>query len=88
MDKRRKKKQKDQAEDEAFLENDQEDAEYEQGKSGESHMRIYASVQTQQLLCLIMQAMLLSVLLPDVHHIGVLITLAAIQCSSRQNLLW
>ena len=35
MDKRRKKKQKDQAEDEAFLNNEQDDGEYEQGKSGQ-----------------------------------------------------
>lgn len=35
MDKRRKKKQKDQAEDEAFLDNEQDDGEYEQGKSGQ-----------------------------------------------------
>lgn len=34
MDKRRKKKQKDQAEDEAFLDNAQDDAEYQQEASG------------------------------------------------------
>jgi len=34
VDKRRKKKQKEQAEDEAFLDNEQDDGEYEQGKSG------------------------------------------------------
>ncbi|DBA73696.1 TPA: hypothetical protein ACH3X2_009676 [Trebouxia sp. C0005] len=33
VDKRRKKKQKEQAEDEAFLDNEQDDGEYEQGKS-------------------------------------------------------
>lgn len=33
MDKRRKKKQKEQAEDEAFLDNEQDDGEYEQGNS-------------------------------------------------------
>ena len=35
VDKRRKKKQKEQAEDEAFLDNEQDDGEYEQGKSGQ-----------------------------------------------------
>ena len=34
VDKRRKKKQKEQAEDEAFLDNAQDDAEYQQGASG------------------------------------------------------
>lgn len=34
VDKRRKKKQKEQAEDEAFLDNAQDDAEYEQDRSG------------------------------------------------------
>ena len=34
VDKRRKKKQKEQAEDEVFLDNAQDDAEYEQGASG------------------------------------------------------
>ena len=34
VDKRRKKKQKEQAEDEAFLENAQVDAEYQKGASG------------------------------------------------------
>ena len=35
MDKRRKKKQKEQAEDEAFLDNGQDDAEYAEGASGD-----------------------------------------------------
>lgn len=34
VDKRRKKKQKEQAEDEAFLDNGQGDAEYQEGRSG------------------------------------------------------
>ena len=34
VDKRRKKKQKEQAEDEAFLDNAQDDAEYQEGASG------------------------------------------------------
>ena len=42
MDKRRKKKQKEQAEDEAFLDNEQDDGEYEQAKSGQPSVPAFA----------------------------------------------
>ncbi len=42
VDKRRKKKQKEQAEDEAFLDNEQDDGEYEQGKSGQPSAPAFA----------------------------------------------
>ena len=42
MDKRRKKKQKEQADDEAFLDNEQDDGDYEQGKSGQPSVPAYA----------------------------------------------
>jgi hypothetical protein len=46
VDKRRKKKQKEQAEDEAFLDNEQDDGEYEQGKSGQPSVCICLSAGT------------------------------------------
>ena len=48
VDKRRKKKQKEQAEDEAFLDNAQDDAEYQQGASG---MRWLAFLVHQHSIC-------------------------------------
>lgn len=47
VDKRRKKKQKEQAEDEAFLDNAQDDAEYQQGASGIPLSHRFASLLPQ-----------------------------------------